>query len=79
MPNPKKQGSKSAARYEFYEVGKRLDEVVAKDKLRWDDISWDLARGHIMLGTLADLAKPGEPNEPESITEPVAPEVVAAE
>jgi hypothetical protein len=79
MPNPKKTGSKSAARYEFYEVGKRLDEVVAKDKLRWDDISWDLARGHIMLGTLADLAKPGEPNEPEAITEPVAPEVVAAE
>lgn len=78
MPNPKKVGSLSAARYDFYEVGKRLDEVVAKDKLRWDDITWDLKRGHIKLGTLADLMPvDGDDPAPESVTEPVAPEVAA--
>lgn len=62
MPNPKKPGSKSAERYDFYQVGKRLDEVVSKDKLRWDDISWDLERGHIKLGTLADLEQADQPS-----------------
>lgn len=75
MPNPKKQGSKSAERYEHYRVGARLDEVVAKDKLRWDDIAWDLERGHIKLGTLADLQQP----ESAPVEEAPAPEVAPAE
>lgn len=48
VPNPKKPGSKSHARFEAYRVGMTVDQAVAAG-LTMDDIRHDVARGFITL------------------------------
>lgn len=52
VPNPKRPGSASHARYELYRVGMTVDEAIAAGVKR-EDIAWDSAssRGFIALAS----------------------------
>lgn len=49
VPNPKKAGSASAARYDLYRVGMTVDQFVAAGGTT-ADVKWDTEKGFITLG-----------------------------
>lgn len=50
VPNPKKPGSLTHARFELYHAHKTVGEFLAAGGRRVD-LAWDLERGHISLST----------------------------